>query len=316
MRFTLLGRGALLGALAVLFLVRPVAAQTTFVWDGGGGNLNWGLAGNWEPNGAPANATASFVFDAANVTGTQADLWRPNNNLSGLTFTGLTIRGSRPEWTNNPGGGWDIRGGTHVLSGDVTASGGTHRYGGASTLGADVTVNVVDQSLSWSSNIAESGSRSLIKTGAGTLVLSGSPAYSGTTTINGGVLEFSGANSTGDNSAMELAGGTVRFSGGGTRSNTISGTGNLEKTGANTLVLAGTNSYTGTTHVLGGALLITGDSSAATGSLMVSPGATFGGSGQFGGEVWFDVGARLPLTLGATLTLAPAGQFFTARAAG
>jgi autotransporter-associated beta strand protein len=158
---------------------------------------------------------------------------------------------------------------------------------------------------------ATNSALTLVKNGAGTQMLSGSSGwvnYSGTTTINGGVLEFSGANSVAGNSAITLGGGTVRFSGGGTRSNTISGTGNLEKTGANTLVLAGTNSYAGTTRVLGGTLLITGDSSAATGSLMVSPGATFGGSGQFGGEVWFDVGARLPLTSGATLTLAPAGQ--------
>jgi hypothetical protein len=42
MRFTLLGRGTLLGALAVLFLVRPLAAQTTYMWDGGAGtNTGW-----------------------------------------------------------------------------------------------------------------------------------------------------------------------------------------------------------------------------------------------------------------------------------
>jgi len=70
------------------------------------------------------------------------------------------------------------------------------------------------------------------------------------------VLEFSGANSTGDNSAMVLAGGTVRFSGGGTRSSTIAGSGNLEKTGANTLTLSGSNSYTGGTTVSSGTLVV------------------------------------------------------------
>ncbi len=306
-----LGCAALTALTASLaFALGPQVQAQTFVWSGGGGNLNWGLAGNWVGAAPAADASVDLVFDEANITRTDpiAFHWRPNNNVSGLTFTGLTIRGSRPDWTSDPGGGWDIRAGTHTLSGDVTASGGTHRYQGVATLGADVTVNVVDQSLSWISNIAENGTRSLTKTGVGTLLLSGNPVYSGTTTVNGGVLEFSGTNSTGDHSAIVLGGGTVRFSGGGTRSNTISGTGNLEKTGANTLTLSGSHSYSGITRVLAGSLLINGNSSAATGSLIVSPGASFGGTGQFGGSVIYEAAARVPFGLGSPLSLAPGAQ--------
>jgi autotransporter-associated beta strand protein len=78
---------------------------------------------------------------------------------------------------------------------------------------------------------ATNSALTLVKNGAGTQMLSGSSGwvnYSGTTTINGGVLEFSGANSVAGNSAITLGGGTVRFSGGGTRSNTISGAGTLK----------------------------------------------------------------------------------------
>ena len=126
---------------------------------------------------------------------------------------------------------------------------------------------------------------SLVKNGAGTQVLSGASGnvtHSGNTTINAGVLEFAGANSVANNSAITLGGGTVRFSGGGTRSNTISGTGNLEKTGANTVTLSGNNTYTGTTTVSAGSLIVNGNQSAATGLLNVSAGATLGGTGTIG----------------------------------
>ena len=98
---------------------------------------------------------------------------------------------------------------------------------------------------------------SLVKNGAGTQVLTGvaNVSYSGTTTVNAGVLEFGGTNTVANNSAITLGGGTVRFSGGGTRSNTISGSGDLEKTGANTVTLSGNNTYTGTTTVSAGALV-------------------------------------------------------------
>jgi hypothetical protein len=35
----------------------------TFTWDGGGSNDSWSTAGNWNPNGAPANnGTAEIVL--------------------------------------------------------------------------------------------------------------------------------------------------------------------------------------------------------------------------------------------------------------
>jgi autotransporter-associated beta strand protein len=106
----------------------------------------------------------------------------------------------------------------------------------------------------------------LVKSGAGTQVLSGGAnvSYSGTTTVNAGVLEFGGTNTVANNSAMTVnAGGTVRFSSGGTRSNTISGTGSLEKAGANTLTLSGNNTFSGGTLVSAGTLQLTNGGSVA-----------------------------------------------------
>ncbi|MCX6895764.1 MAG: autotransporter-associated beta strand repeat-containing protein, partial [Verrucomicrobia bacterium] len=71
---------------------------------------------------------------------------------------------------------------------------------------------------------------SITKSGTGTQTFSAAPAlvsYSGPTVINDGVLEFSGASSVANSSAITLNGGSVKFSGGGTRSALISGAGNL-----------------------------------------------------------------------------------------
>jgi fibronectin-binding autotransporter adhesin len=164
----------------------------------------------------------------------------------------------------------------------------------ASNLPATLTLNVADaQSFNFSgylrdaSGTATNSALSISKNGNGTQVFSGQSAivnYTGSTTINGGVLEFAGNNSVANNSAMTVnAGGTVRFSGGGNRSTDITGAGSLEKAGDNVLTLSGTNTYTGNTIVNAGTLLINGDQSTATGAITVASGATLGGSGTIGG---------------------------------
>jgi len=66
---------------------------------------------------------------------------------------------------------------------------------------------------------------------------------------------------------------------------------NLTKTSTSTWTLSGNNTYTGTTTISGGTLLINGDSSAATGAVTVSGnGTTLGGDGIIGGAVTFTTG--------------------------
>lgn len=57
----------------------------------------------------------------------------------------------------------------------------------------------------------------------------------------------------------------------------------LLKLGAGTWTLSGTNSYTGTTTVSTGALLVNGGNTAATGAVTVNASATLGGTGTLGG---------------------------------
>ena len=102
----------------------------------------------------------------------------------------------------------------------------------------------------------------IVKKGAGTQTFSGvgTVDYSGPTTVEAGVLEVSGANSVLANSAITLAGGTMKFSGGGTRAMPIPGHGALQ-VGGGTLILPTNLTYTGSTLISAGTLQL-GDGNA------------------------------------------------------
>jgi len=75
-----------------------------------------------------------------------------------------------------------------------------------------------------------------------------------------------------------------------------------EKAGDGTLALTGTNTYHGTTQVIGGTLLINGNSTGATGDVEVfDSGTVLGGTGIVGGAVTLNFGAAI---LGGTGTTA------------
>ena len=77
---------------------------------------------------------------------------------------------------------------------------------------------------------------------AGTLILTGANSYSGGTTVSGGVLQGKTTSLQGNilnNAAVVFDQGTA-----GTYAGNMSGSGALTKTGAGTLILSGTNSYT------------------------------------------------------------------------
>lgn len=75
--------------------------------------------------------------------------------------------------------------------------------------------------------------------------------------------------------------------------------GSLVKTGTGTLTLTGDNTWTGTTNVDQGVLLVNGNQSAATGRVTVTSDATLGGNGIIGGAV--DVLDNGHITAGAAI---------------
>ncbi|MDC1296351.1 autotransporter-associated beta strand repeat-containing protein, partial [Pseudomonadota bacterium] len=138
------------------------------------------------------------------------------------------------------------------------------------------------------------GSNNLTKGWGGTLALSGSNTYSGSTTITDGTVSISSSDNLGptpgslDADNIILDGGTLSASTSFTLGSnkgitlnsastihvntssvltypgTISGSAGYFKTGAGTLLLSGTNTYTGYTNIDGGTVQVTGTLSSST----------------------------------------------------
>lgn len=239
---------------------------------------------------------------------------------------------------NSYTGGTTIAGGTLSiaadanlgdLSGVLTLNGGVLQVTGTAltTLGRDIAFgangggfDIADASNLFLVSQSFAGPGSLSKLGAGTLLLTGTHSYSGTTTVSGGILRAGVAGAFSSTSAftvasgarLDLAGlnqsigslagaGTVTLGSavlttGGDNSSTtfsgaISGTGGLTKTGTGALTLTGTNGYVGGTMIAGGTLIVNG--SLASSSVSVGAGTTLGGSGSILGAVTVASGGTL-----------------------
>ena len=239
----------------------------------------------------------------------------------------------------------DNSGGNVLASGMQFASDGYVITGDALTLtGAQAIVQVGDGSAAGAGYTATidaeiAGTAQLLKTDAGTLVLTGASSYSGGTLINGGTVRIGSDANLGDAAGgLSIGGGalhtttdivsgrTVTLIGAGvfrsdagttlTLTGPVGGAGGLVKAGAGTLALGGTGSFTGATTVEAGSLFVNGDYSAATGATSVAATATLGGTGTIGGNVDFASGARLApgaggagtLTINGNLSLAAGTQ--------
>ncbi|MDG0201746.1 autotransporter-associated beta strand repeat-containing protein, partial [Salmonella enterica subsp. enterica] len=94
---------------------------------------------------------------------------------------------------------------------------------------------------------------SLIKQGAGTLILNAENTYTGGTTISGGTLVATNVDALGSGDVTDDA--TLELNTGGTFDNAISGSGQVVKSGDGALTLSGANSYSGGTLISDGTLV-------------------------------------------------------------
>ncbi len=172
-------------------------------------------------------------------------------------------------------------------SGTLTVSGATtlDLAGGLNVrndifLGNQFTANVDSGVALLSGDIGDTGGfgSSLTKTGGGRLILFGNNTYVGGTTVSAGILYGNTDSLQGD----ILNNSVVSFdqAGQGTYEDVISGTGSLNKFGANALILTGDNTYTGQTRVDVGELQVRGS---ITSNAIVEAAGVLSGTGRVGG---------------------------------
>ena len=175
----------------------------------------------------------------------------------------------------------------------------TITFSGTNTLTGNTTASI-DSAVSMAAIDDGSNTYNLIKSGSGTLTLSGNNGYDGTTTVSAGTLTVSGTLS--DSTAVTVASGAIydvdasdniaSVSGAGnielassqtltagdsndkTLSGVISGSGGFTKAGSSTYTLSGTNTYTGNTNINSGTLTVSGTLSDST-AVTVASGAIY-----------------------------------------
>jgi len=199
----------------------------------------------------------------------------------------------------NPGAiAFDSSVGAHAFTvGALSGTGNLALQDNAGTPNAvALTAGGNNASTEYSGSLSSGGS--LVKTGTGTLILSGSSSYSGGTTVNGGTMNVAGDAALGAvTGAVNLSdGATLQTSGSfgfnasrnfaansgtatidtqeniNTLNGGLSGVGTLAKSGSGTLILSGSIGIAGL-NANSGAVLVT--RSGSIGALNVASGATF-----------------------------------------
>ncbi|HDP9653084.1 autotransporter-associated beta strand repeat-containing protein [Salmonella enterica subsp. enterica serovar Enteritidis] len=157
--------------------------------------------------------------------------------------------------------------GANSYTGGTTISGGTLVATNVEALGTgDVTNNAtLELNTGGTFDNAISGSGQVVKSGDDVLTLSGANSYSGGTLISDGTLVASNVEALGTGDVTDDA--TLELNTGGTFDNAIGGSGNVVKSGADTLTLSGSNSYTGGTTISGGTLVASNVEALGTGDV-------------------------------------------------
>ena len=180
-------------------------------------------------------------------------------------------------------------------------------YSGNITNSEEVTNNF-DLSASAGGTLTVSGNISsgdpaagFEKTGAGTVILSGTNTYTGNTTITAGTLQLGNGGTTGSIAAGDVNNNalfSISRSDDLTFARNITGTGGFTKLSANNLTLSGANNFSGATLISAGTLTATSGALAGTSGITIPTGATLT-------AVNFNSGATLTLsgtTSAATIT--------------
>lgn len=249
------------------------------------------------------------------------------NGVGSQTYSGVVSgTGNLEQAAYNGTVGTTVLTGANTYTGTTTIKAGTLQIGNGGTIGSISNASAItdngnleiDHSHAVAFGNVIAGTGTLTQAGSGTTTLSGTNSYSGGTQLLNGEIDVGNNEALGSGTLAMSKNTTLGFVGSQSLSNavtladnstinaargeadSISGvisdngsSGSLVSAGAGTLTLSGANSYTGTTSVNNGVLLINGNQSAATGATSVASGATLGGLGAIGGDVTVASGAIL-----------------------
>jgi autotransporter-associated beta strand protein len=296
------------------------------IWTGGNnGSWDTTTTGNWKLASDNTTPTTFFPGDAVQFndpTGTR-----------NITISGTNVSPGTVAFNNSAGNDYTLTGtsgiagtasltkagagkvtiaNTNTYTGGTTISAGTLELGNGTTNGVIAGTIANAANLTFRNGTAQthtgviSGVGALVKTGAPALTLSGSSNYSGSTTVTGGGILISatlapnGTNSPiGNGTSVVLDGGTLRYSGGNSGSDTLSAQFNRAITvgsGGGAIDVAGTG-FLFSNSVLTGSgnlsildtsgdvnnrqVLYTGNSPAFTGTITIGNGSANSGWLQY-----------------------------------
>ncbi|MFM8497300.1 MAG: beta strand repeat-containing protein [Planctomycetia bacterium] len=216
----------------------------------------------------------SFTIANGVITNTQIDKIGVSTGLTG----GISGVISGAAGIEKVGAGRLVLSGTNTYAGATVISSGTLQVGdggAAGTLGGGAVSNggalVFNRSDALTVSSVISGTGSLTQAGPGATVLTGGNTYTGATTISSGTLQVGngGSGSTIGGTGAVANNGSLIFNIGDSQmlSRSVTGSGNLVKSGAGTLTLSGNNSYFGGTTISGGTLTVAGTSSIGPGQV-------------------------------------------------
>jgi len=271
------------GGLSATGTITLASAPATYVWTNAltATTLPWSTGASWSGNSAPSSGRGTQIQYFTGQTLAGSTITSLNDLADDFMLNSLTLDGTARSATTAAitGGGLTFLN-NGIISPVVTlsavaGSGLTYDIATPVLLGDDTTFDVTGTAaVRVSGQIAGAGG--LVKTGSRTLILSGPNSYSGDTFISAGTLQIGADGATGTPGPGPIENnGQLRFDRTDTLSvpNSISGTGSLYldcPIHAGTIVLSGTNSFTGEVKVNSGTLRISNSSALGTGTKTIT----------------------------------------------
>ena len=219
----------------VLRIGVTASAQNTGITTVSGNNSHGG--------GTRIQSAATLNFGHVNAAGTGAIIISGNGSFDNGTGSPLTVANALEMSGGSP---------TFVGTSNMTIN------GAVTISGANRTITVTANTLTLGGNIGQDASaRNLTKAGNGTLILSGTSAYTGATTISAGTLISNNADAMSSSSGVTVNDATLKLNVGATIKSLAGNTASFLDLNSQTLTVNGTSgtTYSGKISSTGGLVL-------------------------------------------------------------